>query len=278
MADSMIKKLTLEHSVRPMERHHRESIANLIREFEGDSSVKALILGGSLAHGFAKPDSDIDVTFVVESSDFQTRKHQNRLVYNHKELCTYEKGYIDGKYVDGELLKLIALRGSEPARYAFKDNTVLFSRMDNISELLADIVRYPAEGKEERIHRFASQLLAWKWYYSEAVLKHNRYLTFLSLQKIVLFSSRIILTFNELLYPYHKWLLQVLQTADRKPPEMISDIEQILSMPSAEIINGYCDKILSFINWDETKIFWPNQFMKDSELNWMNGEPPIDDL
>lgn len=261
-----------------MEQHHLESINNLIKEFEKDTSILALILGGSIAHGFAKPDSDIDVSIVLETNDFQRRKKENRLVYNNKELCTYENGYIDGKYIDCELLRLIASQGSEPARYAFKDNTILFSRIDNLDAILADIVSYPVAKKAERVNRFVSQLLAWKWYYSEAIKKQNQYLVFLSIQKLILFSSRIVLAVNELLYPYHKWMLQVLATADRKPPKMMMDIDQLLKAHSIEKVNDYCSKLLSFIDLDEKDIFWPNLFMKDSELNWMNSEPPVDDL
>lgn len=261
-----------------MEQHHQESINNLIKELEKDPSILALILGGSIAHRFAKSDSDIDVSIVIETSDFQRRKKENNLVYNNKDLCSYENGYIDGKFIDYEFLRLVASRGSEPARYAFKDNMVLFSRVANIEEILTDIVRYPVEKKEERINRFVSQLLAWKWYYSEAIRTQNQYLVFLSIQKIILFSSRIVLAVNELLYPYHKWMLKVLQTADRKPPKMMTDIDELLKTPSNEKVNDYCKKILSLIDMDEKDIFWPNQFMKDSELNWIDGEPPVDDL
>ncbi|MFZ5495533.1 MAG: hypothetical protein ACOZE5_09405 [Verrucomicrobiota bacterium] len=41
-----------------MEKHHADSIANLVREFQADPGVLALLLGGSLAHGCARPDSD----------------------------------------------------------------------------------------------------------------------------------------------------------------------------------------------------------------------------
>lgn len=261
-----------------MEQHHLESINNLVREFEKDPSILALILGGSIAHGFAKPDSDIDVAIIIETSDFQRRKKENNLVYNNKELCTYENGYIDGKYIDYELLKLIAHKGSEPARYAFKGSTILFSRIDNLEELLAAVVRYPVGKKEERINRFVAQLLAFKWYYSEAVKKQNQYLVILSIQKLILFSTRIILAANELLYPYHKWMLQVLQTAERKPQKMMADIDELLKSPSLEKVNKYCENILSFIGINEKDLFWPDQFMKDSELNWLDKEPPVDDL
>ncbi len=261
-----------------MEKHHKNSINNLVKEFKKDNSILALILGGSIAHGFAKTDSDIDVSIVVETNEYQKRKKENNLVYVNKNLCTYENGYIDGKYMDCEFLKSVASKGSDPARFAFKDNSILFSRIDNLEKILSEILRYPVEKKEDRINRFASQLLAWKWYYNEAIRQQNQYLIYLSIQKIVLFSSRIIFVVNEMFYPYHKWMLRVIQKADKKPDKMQENIGEILKAHSKELINDYCTKILTFINIDEKSFFWPNQFIKDSEINWLNGEPPVDDL
>ena len=87
-----------------MEAHHAESIKNLVGEFEKDPEVSALILGGSIAHGFARPDSDIDVSILVSGAEYTRRKQAGRMHYNNRTLCTYDKGYIDGKYVDLEFL------------------------------------------------------------------------------------------------------------------------------------------------------------------------------
>src|SRR5690606_15122884 len=121
--------------------------------------------------------------------------------YNNRDLCSYD-GYIDGKYMDMDFLRLVAERGSEPARYAFKDCRILFSRAPDLRETLDAIARYPAEGRRERIERFAAQLLAWRWYYSEALRQRSAYLTCLALHKIVLFTGRIVLAENSMLYPY----------------------------------------------------------------------------
>lgn len=143
-----------------MEPHHVRSINNLTEAFEAEPTVLALILGGSIAHGFEKPDSDIDVTIVVDPAEYQARVQSDRLHYNNRELCTYEKGYIDGKYVDVEFLRTVAERGSDPARYAYHGSRILFSRVAGLEQLLVAITRYPVEQKGERIERFIAQLLA----------------------------------------------------------------------------------------------------------------------
>ncbi len=112
-----------------MEAHHSQSIDNLTGFMQKDDTIFALIPGGSLAHGFAKSDSDIDVTMVVSTEEYRRRTRENILHYNNRELCTYQNGYIDGKYVDQGFLEAVAERGSDPARYAFHNNRILISRL-----------------------------------------------------------------------------------------------------------------------------------------------------
>jgi hypothetical protein len=52
-----------------MQPHHANSIQVATSHFAGDSNVLALLLGGSLAHGFAGPDSDLDVMIVVSDEE-----------------------------------------------------------------------------------------------------------------------------------------------------------------------------------------------------------------
>lgn len=262
-----------------MEPHHAASIQNLVTALEQDPSVLALVLAGSIAHGFARPDSDIDVAIVVETAEYRRRQHDERLQYHNTALCTYP-GYVDGKYVDVDFLRLVAARGSDPARFAFKDSRVLFSRIPDLEGLLADIVRFPVEQQRARIDRFVAQLLAWRWYYGEAVRQENRYLIYLALQKVVLFGCRIVLTENEMLYPYHKWLLRVVETAPRQPSGFLASVEELLTNASPGRVDGFCQQVLAFAGVDraEADRIWPSRFMRDTELTWTTHEPPVDDL
>jgi predicted nucleotidyltransferase len=261
-----------------VEPHHGSSIANLVAAFEADESVLALLLTGSIAHGFAAPDSDIDVTFVVSADEYTERTTDRRLTYNNRSLCTYP-GYIDGKYADLGFLRLVAERGSDPARYAFKDCRVLFSRVPGLDELLDDFVRFPVAQKRDRVDRFAAQLLAWRWYYTEAIRQENRYLRYLAIQKVVLFSCRIVLTDNELLYPYHKWLLRVVGGAPRKPAGFMEAVGTVLSNDTRAAVEGLCRSVFDFADVDvaAADAAWPTTFMRDTELAWTEHEAPIDD-
>lgn len=260
--------------------HHAESIRNLVEAMEPDPDILALILGGSIAHGFARADSDIDVSIVVATADYQRRNRENRLTYYDRTLCTYPDGYIDGKYVDLDFLHRVAATGSDPARYAYQDAHVLFSRLPELPEVLKAISRYPVAEKQQRIDRFAAQLLAWRWYYTEAIGKQSRYLEILALQKLVLFTCRIVLAANELFFPFHKWLLRVTGTASHRPPDLLDGIEKLLTDHSVARVDAHVRDLFQFygIDYEHTDAVWSTLFMKDTELAWLQGPPPIDDL
>jgi predicted nucleotidyltransferase len=262
-----------------MESHHLTTLANLVRAFERDPKIQALILGGSLAHGFARPDSDIDVTFVVSAEEMTALRQSGKLHYNNRELCTYN-GYIDGKYADMDFLRLIAARGSDPIRYAFDGARILFSHLPGLEALLADIVRFPVEEKAARRRRFASQLLAWRWYYSEGVRQESAYLVALAVQKITLFTCRLLLNENERLFPYHKWMLRVTLAAPLQPPGLKARLDDLLARSSWSLVDQHVREILAFVGLDfaTADAEWPSYFMRDTELRWMTAEAPIDDI
>lgn len=261
-----------------MEKHHQESIYKFLDIYKNDSYVLAILLGGSLAHGFAQIDSDIDVCIIVETEEYLKRKESNKLAFSLRDICTYQNGYIDCKVVDLDFLFKVSKQGSDPSRYAFKDNKILFSRINNLPELLADITAFPKEKMEERRKRFASQVLAWKWFYSEGVKNKNSYLIFLALQKIILFSSRIILNENRMLYPFHKWMLKELETAENKPGDFLKKVDELFENHSPVLVNDFCKEVFDFIGFNEQTVDWPNYFLKDSEQTWIEHEPAIDDL
>ena len=257
--------------------HHEQTVAKVVEHFRDDAEVEALLLGGSVAHGFARPDSDVDVMFVISDERFGERNRLGRLVYSSPELCVGATAYVDGKYLGPSRLAQLAEKGSEPARFAFKDAQVLFSRLDGLDETLARITRYPVEGKADHLPRFAAQLEAWNWYAAEALKHDNRYLLGVSVGKLVLFGGRLILAHNELLYPYHKWFLRVLEGASDQPADLMPAIGDILAEPSADNIRRFYEMVKGFRDWGLSAP-WPVQFMADSELNWVDGPAPIDDL
>ena len=74
-----------------MYKHHEESLENL--------KVIAVIFGGSVAKGCARPDSDLDAMVVVTDTAYALRVQQNSTAETITGYCTYEGGYFDIKYM-----------------------------------------------------------------------------------------------------------------------------------------------------------------------------------
>ena len=98
--------------------HHRRAIDRLVNEYRDDTRFSALIIGGSVAKGFARPDSDVDFLIVATDDEFNRRRKQNDLFINRKDLCDYEGGYVDGKIISHAFLEEVADKGNEPSRAA----------------------------------------------------------------------------------------------------------------------------------------------------------------
>ncbi|HRF48603.1 MAG TPA: nucleotidyltransferase domain-containing protein [Anaerolineales bacterium] len=261
-----------------MQPHHLETIARVKRHFESEPEVRAVMLGGSLAHGFGRPDSDVDIQIVIGEPDYARRVETGELTFFSPDLATYTGGYVDGKYTTAEFIGHVARAGSEPARFAYADAQLIFSRDESIGDLIVSAARYPSAEKVERIGRFHAQLEAWRWYVGEALRHDNTYLLNHSIQKLVLFGGRMLLAHNEILYPYHKWFLRVLQDVPDRPADLMDRIAGLYARPALETAEAFVDCVKTFRDWETPQQPWPNQFMLDSELNWMTGPTPIDDL
>ncbi len=261
-----------------MQPHHLETIERVRKHFESEPEVRAVMLGGSLAHGFARADSDVDIQIVISEADHATRLESGALTFFNRELATYPEGYVDGKYTTAEFIGQVARNGSEPARYAFAGAQIIYSRDESIADLIRSAARYPVAEKVERIGRFIAQLEAWHWFVSEAVRHDNAYLLNLAIHKLVLFGGRMILAHNEALYPYHKWFLRVLEGVPDRPADVMDRIAAVYMRPALDTGEAFYQCVRGFRAWEEPAQAWPNQFMLDSELNWLPGPTPIDDL
>ncbi len=258
--------------------HHSQSIQNVTEYFQRDPEVLALLLGGSISHGFETPSSDVDIIIIVSDNDYKRRLETNQIHFFNMELCTYQGGYVDGKYSSINFIEQVRQKGSEPARFAFAGSRILFSKIDELAAILRQVTEYPCAEKAERIRRFYAQFEAWHWYAQESLRLKNQYLLGTSVGKFILFSGRLILAHNGLLYPYHKWFLRVLAEADDKPAGLLEGIHRLNAAPTSENIESLYGIVKTFQPWIEGEFSWPTQFMFDSELNWLEGKTPVDDL
>ncbi|MBN2852525.1 MAG: nucleotidyltransferase domain-containing protein [Clostridia bacterium] len=261
-----------------MYRHHLETIKNITDKLKVQEEVQAIIIGGSIAHQLETEKSDVDILVVISDDEYKKRKEAGLTHFVERESCTYEEGYIDGKYINLEFLEKVASYGSEAARFAFDGAWATYSKTDDIKLLIKQIVRYPVEKKQETINRFYAQFKAWNWYCYEAINHDNRYLLNHSVSNLVLFGGRMILAHNEVLYPYHKWFLRVLEGVKEKPENLMENIHQLIENPTVDHIKSFYECILNFRDWNVADLNWQSIFIRDSEQNWMDGWTPVADI
>lgn len=262
-----------------MDDHHIRTIEKVKVHFERDPNVQALLLSGSIAHGFAAPNSDVDILIILSEEAYENLVETgSRLTYVTEEFCDYPGGYIDGKYISLSFIRRVAAKGNEPSRWAFDGAQILFSRVNGLEDLLRQVTAYPVAEKKKRIISFRAQLEGWNWYCSEARKKNNPYLLAVAVGKLVLFGGRLILVHNEMLYPFHKWLLKVLEKVPDKPVRFVELAEKVSREPTAENVESFYQVVKNFQEWDESPNGWGSQYMLDVELTWMDGRTPVDDL
>jgi predicted nucleotidyltransferase len=261
-----------------MLKHHEEALNSTVRKLEADPDINAILLGGSLAHGYAKENSDVDIMIVINKDRYAEMEAKKNTLYFDKVDEIYDGGYVDGKFITVDYINLVAIKGSEPARYAFKDSVIVFSRIEGLDGILRNASRFPIENKGKNIIRFFMQLTAWKWYYHEAKKKSDIFLIHKAVSNFVLFAGRMMLAYNERLYPYLKWLFKELEKCDKKPVDFIPNLNRLVDDREEQVIEKIYEDIKTFSDWKADEKDWGNFFLRDVEQVWMSHEPCISDI
>ncbi len=260
-----------------MREHHQRTLQRLVDHFQNDPAFPALIVGGSIARGWDKEESDVDIILIATEEEYAWRVPVRALTYFTTEFCDYPGGYVDGKVVNMGFLREVAEHGSEPARAAFSGAIIGYSRLPELDDLLRRIPVYPEEQRRARLQSFYAQVQALVWYVGEAENRGDRYLLQRMSADLVLFAGRLILAHNRILYPYHKWLFAELARAPEKPADMLALADQFLAAPSKQMAEQFSQCVLNFTDWEKPAEGWPARFMEDTEWAWRRGCAPLAD-
>lgn len=258
--------------------HHQTAIEMVTNKLKVKEEILAVIVGGSVAHGFAKEDSDIDLMLVVSDEGYRLLLESGDIHYHETESTPYDGGYVDGKYTSVSYIKKVAESGSEPARFAFKDAIVTYSEISGLEELVQAASRYPIERKNENMEKLHAQFEGWRWMFYEGLKKNEPYVIEFSATNFVLFAGRLILAYNNVVYPYHKWFMKVLEGVNNTPNDLILIMNRLLKDKTKENVEVLYECVAQFHQWPKSEKGWHIRFILDSELNGMTGHVPVADL
>ena len=258
--------------------HHQRAIENLKDAYQHDKRFPALIIGGSVAKGCARDDSDVDFLIVATDEEFASRKAKADLFINRSDLCDYSGGYVDGKIINVQYLEDLAEKGNEPSRAAFDGAFMAYSHIEGLEALFGKIHVYPEAGHAERIKAFYCQAFIQQWLMNEAERHDNLYAKSRAATQMTLWIGRLILAHNRVLYPYHKWLFHYLEKCEKKPVDLIKNINELLNKPGLDQSTRLFQSAQSFHEWGITDLEAYTWFMENVEWSWMQGNTPLEDL
>ena len=259
--------------------HHWESILRMLDHLSSESDLVAVILGGSVAKGKARPDSDIDAMVIISDTAYTQRLERNAISdCIHK--CTYENGYFDLKYFPVSYLIAAAERGSEPTRSSFQNTKLLHSIDSRIDQgLLERIATYPDEEIEKKINSFYSAFSYATGYFWYEANKHNFiYLRAKCASDAVLFGLRLLLVHNRLFFPCHKWLFEAVDQCPSRPKGITELATTFLRQPDDTTMQPFKDAINTFRDWgpiQKDPFLCLSTVVQDQEQWWWNGRPNL---
>jgi len=257
--------------------HHRRAIGNLIEAYRDDPDCLALIIGGSVAKGFARDDSDVDFMLVATDESYARRLAERDLFINRRDLTDYEGGYVDGKIIDRAFLHAVADQGNDPSRAAFEGAFPAFSRIPDLDDLLARIPVYPDGDHDRRVRAFYSMAFIQHWLIHEAERHDNRYTILRAASQLALFAGRLILAHNRTLFPYHKWLPRALEAAPAKPADFMPLFYALVDKPNGESASALFDCMRNYRDWGVTDLEAYTWFMLDVEWSFRSESTPMED-
>ena len=258
--------------------HHRATIERATARLRARDDVLAVVVGGSIAHGFATASSDVDLLIVVSDEEWRRRLEAGDVTDLDLDSPTYEGGYVDGKYTSVGFIRDVAVRGSEQARFAFDGAIVAWSSVDGLDDELQAAARYPLDGRADRIRAFHAQLEYWRWMFGESDRSGNAYVKALAAPHVVLFAGRLVLAHNAVLYPGYKGLLRVLRSLPERPAGLMEAVDGVIGTPGKATVEALFAVVTGWRDWGVADQHWGTRFMLDTELAWLDGRSPIADL
>ena len=260
-----------------MYKHHQESIQNMVDYFKKEGAI-ALILGGSVAKGTARADSDLDGMVILSEQDYEERERRHATTETINGLCTYENGYFDVKYMTKEYLKDLAEKGSEPARNSFTKAKLLFSTDAEIEHLLPQIPVFQKKEKAEKLLSFYSCFWL-NYYYFLKSCSPQGYMRLHTIADIIYSLYRMILQENEILFDCHRRLEDQVRAVSKESAELVELAEALEKSQDTKDADAFVEKFLQITTYTPPEDF--NQvltsYSKDFQEWWRESRPHINE-
>lgn len=204
-----------------MYKHHEDSIEIMKNYFAQREEVIAVILGGSVAKGCERPDSDLDAMVIITPEAYAARLKSNTTVETIFGQCTYEEGYFDTKYMTKDYLMDAAEKASEPTRNSFVKSRVIYSKDPEIEEILSRIPVFQQSEKADKMLSFFAEL-SLNYNYFLKICHPEGFMKLHVCNEIIYSVYRMILQEKEVLFPCNRRLEETVDALEDKPEKIVA--------------------------------------------------------
>jgi hypothetical protein len=257
-----------------MHEHHRHAIEKAKARLLTEPDVLAVLVGGSIAKGVERADSDVDLIVVTTDDGWHARREAGAVGFLWRDVVDYDGGYVEGRYLSRSFVLAAAERGSEPTRHSFTGVFPVHCADPEVEAVLPRIPRYPEHDHQRRIDAFYAQLQLNRWFFwQEAKRREDPYLRSRAASDIVLFGARLILAHNRMLFPNQKRLMETLEAAPDKPEGVVALARRFLDEPADETMEAFCRPVADFKPWTTRDPL--SRFLEDVEMSWFHAAAPV---
>lgn len=260
-----------------MHRHHLDSIEKMKEYFYGKEGVIALVLGGSVAKGNERPDSDLDGMIIVTDEEYERRKAMGKTAECIVGHCTYPEGYFDVKYMTKDYIKVAAEKASEPTRNSFIKASVLFSSDPEIFDIVPRIGVFQEHEREDKMISFYGDYLLNHNYFIRSC-KVDGYMRLHAVGEIIYSIYRMILQENGILFQCNRRLEESVAAAPNKPENIVQLGRAAAEKQDDESIDAFAK---AYFGW--TKYPLPDKgiahsrYVTDFEQWWYIPRPTVNE-
>lgn len=255
--------------------HHEATIEAYVDRCRAVEDNIAVVVGGSVAHGTERPDSDVDVYLVVTEEAFAAAVRDGRMAYVDRGVATYDGGYVDIKVVSPSYLDAAAERGDDPVRASFLGSRIAWSRLDDLADRLERITRLPDASWAPRQTSFLAQArLHGGYFLPQAASLDNHYLRQHAAVHLVNAACRLLLAQQRVFFAGPKYLTEQVAALDSTPDGFAEAVDALLADASAANGRAVLDLVEATVRDAETREESLSTFVQDNELAWLHRTPP----
>lgn len=258
-----------------MEQQER-ALAAYVDSVRDQSGALAVVAIGSVAQGRERPDSDVDVYFVVDEERFAAETAAGRFAWIERAGVDYPGSYIDIKLASPSYLETAAERADDPTRASFQGARVAWSVLPGIEHTLERIVTVPDDVWAERVRSHLSQARLYGGYFlRQAVERDDEFLRRHAGLHLTLAAARAALAAAHVLLPGPKYISKLVRSVPT-PDGFLEAWDRAVAGPEVESGSALLGILFEWLGDGLTQEDTLSIFIRDNELAWLRGTVPAE--